>query len=74
MNRILLTTICTLALSGCAICREHPTACKTAVAAAVAAAVIGTVIAVQRHQDENVHQIARDPRGPMCRPDGICQP
>jgi len=42
------------ALTGCATCREHPTACK-AVAAAV---VMGTVIAVDHRRADHAQPMA----------------
>jgi len=46
-NRI-LTRLAVLALSGCAICREHPIACG--VGAAIVAGSIATTIALHHRQ------------------------
>lgn len=53
-----------LATSGCATCREYPTACKAVAAVAIA----GAIIAIDRHNENHAHGLDRDPRGPECRP------
>jgi hypothetical protein len=62
MKALLLTAAL---LSGCATCRDHPTAC--AVGTAV---VVGSVAAFAASHDHHEPERSITPRYPMCQPQG----